>query len=84
MSFDGVAVNNKVKLSWELVADKYSKVILEKSNTSSNFTKVYEANTGSFTSSGYTDADIQGGQVFYRLSATNQEGRSGIQQYHLR
>lgn len=76
MSFDGVAVKNKVKLSWELVADKYSKVILEKSNTSSNFTKVYEANSGSFTSSGYTDADVQGGQVFYRLSATNQEGKT--------
>lgn len=30
MSFDAVAVNNKVKLGWELAADKYSKVVLEK------------------------------------------------------
>jgi hypothetical protein len=76
MSFEGLAVNNKVKLSWELAANKYSKVVLEKSNTSSNFTKVYEANSGSFASSGYTDADIQGGQFFYRLSATNLEGKT--------
>lgn len=76
MSFEGLAVNNKVKLSWELAANKYSKVMLEKSNTSSNFSKVYEANSGSFTSSGYTDADVQGGQVFYRLSATNLEGKT--------
>ena len=76
MSFEGLAVNNKVKLSWELAADKYSKVVLEKSNTSSNFTKVYEANSGSFARSGYTDADVQGGQVFYRLSATNLEGKT--------
>jgi hypothetical protein len=76
MSFDGVAANNKVKLSWELVADKYSKVVLEKSNTSSNFTKVYEANSGDFTKSGYTDAEVQGGMVFYRLSATNMEGKT--------
>jgi len=76
MSFEGLAVNNKVKLSWELAANKYSKVMLEKSNTSSNFTKVYEANSGTFASSGYTDADVQGGQVFYRLSATNLEGKT--------
>lgn len=76
MSFEGLAVNNKVKLSWELAADKYSKVVLEKSNTSSNFTRVYEANSGSFSRSGYTDADVQGGQVFYRLSATNLEGKT--------
>ncbi len=76
MSFEGFAVNNKVKLSWELAANKYSKVVLEKSNTSSNFTKVYEANSGSFARSGYTDADVQGGQVFYRLSATNLEGKT--------
>lgn len=76
MSFDGVAVNNKVKLSWELAANKYSKVVLEKSNTSSNFTKVYEANSGSFTHSGYTDGDVQGGHVFYRLCATNLEGKT--------
>ncbi|HOZ68634.1 MAG TPA: T9SS type A sorting domain-containing protein [Chitinophagaceae bacterium] len=76
MSFDGVAVNNKVKLSWELAANKYSKVVLEKSNTSANFTKVYEANSGSFDHSGYTDADVQGGQLFYRLCATNLEGKT--------
>ena len=76
MSFDGVAVNNKVKLSWELAANKYSKVVLEKSNTSANFTKVYEANSGSFDHSGYSDADVQGGQLFYRLCATNLEGKT--------
>jgi len=76
MSFDGVAVNNKVKLSWELSENKYSKVVLEKSNTSSNFTKVYEANSGSFAHSGYTDADVQGSQLFYRLCATNLEGKT--------
>lgn len=76
MSFDGVAINNKVKLSWELASDQYSKVVLEKSNTSSNFTKIYEANSGAFAKSGYTDADVQGGMVFYRLSATNLEGKS--------
>ncbi|HRG24055.1 MAG TPA: T9SS type A sorting domain-containing protein [Chitinophagaceae bacterium] len=76
MSFEGVAVNNKVKLSWELAANKYSKVVLEKSNTSANFTKVYEANSGSFDHSGYTDADVQGGQLFYRLCATNLEGKT--------
>jgi hypothetical protein len=76
MSFDGVAVNNKVKLSWELAANKYSKVVLEKSNTSSNFTKVYETNSGSFSHSCYTDADVQGSQLFYRLCATNLEGKT--------
>lgn len=76
MSFDGVAANNKVKLSWELMADRYSKVVLEKSNTSANFTKVYEANSGDFSKSEYTDADVQGGMVFYRLSATNLEGKT--------
>ncbi len=76
MSFDGVATNNKVKLTWELTADKYSKVVLEKSNTSSNFTKIYEANSGAFAKSGYTDTDVQGGMIFYRLCATNQEGKT--------
>ena len=76
MSFDAVAVNNKVKLNWELAADKYSKVVVEKSNTSSNFTRIYEANSGAFAKSGYTDADVQGGMVFYRLSATNLEGKT--------
>jgi len=76
MSFDGVAMNNKVKLSWELAADKYSKVVLEKSNTSSNFSKVYEENSGAFARSGYTDADVQGGQVYYRLCATNMDGKT--------
>lgn len=76
MSFDAVAVSNKVKLNWELAADKYSKVVVEKSNTSSNFTRIYEANSGAFAKSGYTDADVQGGMVFYRLSATNLEGKT--------
>ncbi len=76
MSFDAVAVNNKVKLGWELAAGKYSKVVVEKSNTSSNFTKIYEANTGSFAKSGYTDSEVQGGMVFYRLCATNLEGKT--------
>ncbi len=76
MSFDGVAMNNKVKLSWELAADKYSKVVLEKSNTYSNFSKVYEENSGAFARSGYTDADVQGGQVYYRLCATNMDGKT--------
>lgn len=75
MSFDAVAVNDKVKLGWELAADKYSKIVLEKSNTSSNFTKIYEASSGAFTKSGYTDADVQGGMVFYRLCATTVEGK---------
>ncbi len=76
ISFEGVAANNKVKLSWELAADKYSKVVLEKSNTSSNFTQVYEAGSGAFARSGYTDTDVQGGQVFYRLKAINLSGRT--------
>ncbi len=76
MSFDAVAENKKVKLSWELVADKYSKVILERSNTASDFTQVYEAGSGSFTKSGYTDADLQSAQVFYRLKAISLEGKT--------
>jgi hypothetical protein len=76
MSFDAVAENKKVKLSWELVADKYSKVILEKSNTAANFTQVYEAGSGSFTKSGYTDADVQSAQVFYRLKTITLEGKT--------
>lgn len=76
MSFDAVAENKKVKLSWELVADKYSRVILERSNTASDFTQVYEAGSGSFTKSGYTDADLQSAQVFYRLKAISLEGKT--------
>jgi hypothetical protein len=76
MSFDAVAENKKVKLSWELVADKYSKVILERSNTAANFTQVYEAGSGSFAKSGYTDADVQSAQVFYRLKTITLEGKT--------
>ncbi len=76
LSFNGVAVNNRVNLSWELAADKYSRVILEKSNTAANFSPVYEEMTGSHTKSGYTDADLQGNQVFYRLKAIGISGKT--------
>ncbi|MBI5371992.1 MAG: hypothetical protein HZA79_08195 [Sphingobacteriales bacterium] len=76
LSFNGVAVNNRVNLSWELAADKYSRVILEKSNTAANFSPLYEENTGSLTRSGYTDAEVQGSQVFYRLKAIGINGKT--------
>ncbi|MBI3139922.1 MAG: T9SS type A sorting domain-containing protein [Sphingobacteriales bacterium] len=76
LSFNGVAVNNRVNLSWELAPDKYSRVILEKSNTAANFSPVYEEMTGSHTQSGYTDADVQGNQLFYRLKAISISGKT--------
>lgn len=79
LSFDGSMDNNKVTLNWELAAEKYSKVALEKSNTAANFTKVTEFITetgeGKSDKYKYTDADLSGNIVFYRLKATDETGK---------
>lgn len=80
LSFDGIAGNNNVKLNWELAeANNYSKVALERSNTSSNFSTVAEyvlnvTEEGDNTFS-YTDNNLPGNMVFYRLKATDQSGK---------
>lgn len=75
-AFDGVAVNNDVKLNWTLAADKYGKIVLEKSTNGTSFSTVYQESGNVLTRSGYTDTEVNGSMVFYRLKATGQDGRT--------
>lgn len=80
VSFDGTVANSNVKLNWELaVTNNYKDVVLEKSNTSSNFSAIMvysldgtEDENNIFS---YTDNSLSGDMVFYRLKATDMSGK---------
>lgn len=80
VSFDGAVTNNNVKLNWELaVANNYKNVVLEKSNTSSNFSAIMQYSLDGIENVGnkfsYTDNNLSGDMVFYRLKATDMSGK---------
>lgn len=78
VSFDGAVANNNVKLNWELaVANNYNNVVLEKSNTSSNFSAIMEYSLAGIENNkfSYTDNNLSGDLVFYRLKATDMSGK---------
>lgn len=80
VSFDGTVANNIVKLNWEFaVANNYKNVVLERSNTSSNFSEIMiyslygtENEDSKFS---YSDNSLSGDMVFYRLKATDMSGK---------
>lgn len=80
VSFDGAVANSNVKLNWELTfANNYKNVVLEKSNTSSNFSAIMEYSLDGIENEGnkfsYTDNNLSGDMVFYRLKATDMSGK---------
>lgn len=76
LSFDAVAVNNDVKLTWALASDNYSKVVLEKSNNGTSFAAVYQETSAVHSRSAYTDAEVNSSMVFYRLKTIGNDGRT--------
>ncbi len=78
LSFNGSCDNNNVSLKWEMVANKYSKVILERSNNAADFTSVadyiLDVPEGTRKDFRYTDSEISGNAVFYRLKSVNETG----------
>lgn len=78
LSFNGSAIDKKVNLQWEIGANKYTKVVLEKSNNSSDFNKVSEyvvdVIDGGTKRFSYTDNSISDNVIFYRLKSTSESG----------
>lgn len=77
LSFDGSENNNKISLQWDMITDKANKVILERSYSSTDFSKVaeYDINIdGSRKTFRYTDNSVTGSVVFYRLKSIGVTG----------
>jgi len=80
LSFTGTAGDNKVDLKWTIAADKPCTIVLEKSNNAADFNTIsqyqLDAPDGSRKGFDYTDNNIQGEVVYYRLRSTNAAGQT--------
>jgi hypothetical protein len=78
LSFTGSSENHNVNLKWEMVANKYSRVILEKSNNGADFINISEyvldVPEGTRKDFRYTDYEVSSSTVFYRLKSVNETG----------
>lgn len=78
LSFDGFAKDNNATLQWEMMANEYSKIVLERSSSSSDFNKISEytlvADDDNRKVFSYTDYNIPESVVYYRLKATTKSG----------
>ncbi|MBL7740110.1 MAG: T9SS type A sorting domain-containing protein [Chitinophagaceae bacterium] len=79
-SFSGAADGDKTNLRWTLTQDNIAdRVVLEKSNTGSNFQPVTEfwVNTDGDSRKEFTYTDIKGkdAAVYYRLKVTGKDGK---------
>jgi hypothetical protein len=90
LSFNGSAADNKVNLNWEIIANKNSKVTLERSYTAAEFSPIsdysIESPNAEIRNFNYTDNNVSGAVVFYRLKSVNEAGKaeySNILSFHL-
>jgi hypothetical protein len=81
MNLQGNIQGNNIALSWELSNGKYRQVVLERSYHSTDFTAVtsFDIN-GTQTRFEHTDRGLEAGNVFYRLRALTETGKTEYSQ----
>lgn len=79
LSFDGYTTRDKVNLNWELALDGNKELVLERSYTSADFSAIasYQLtpSAGKMKRFNYTDNEVSGGMVFYRLRSKTESGK---------